>query len=661
MVSRDLLGLLDGPDPGAPLAQRHVWLIDLIAWIRGNEQSVDASLARLRLLLDAAAGREDFRQRLQAWWRQLVDTVDATTLLADYGFAPRTAFLSELGERLRHRLLPSTPETTDAAELFALVFSNRFDGQWLAAMDEDTVNRLTALVSPDAQRTRWDDVLVDAITYCIGQIGAAGFAPEIRSRIGDAFRTSRPFHRVGDCWTTLREALAAHGPQAPQTELAAQALRQQMDACRHAASSVYGHLDDNGISVGLVFRLRQLRERLIRVRELLDALLSPRPAVHAARLLARLVAVGEERRSIRALISSNSSLLAAKVVQRSAETGEHYITRNRAQYRQMLLAASGGGALMSITTLMKFAIVGLGLSAFWGGFFAGVNYAMSFVLIQLLHFTVATKQPAMTAPAMAAKLRDLGSPQAVESFVDEVTHLVRSQVAAVIGNLALVVPCVIVLTLLLGPGLGHPPLTARDVEHVWHALTVLGPTVLFAGFTGVLLFASSIIAGWAENWFVLHRLDSAMRYHPRLNAVLGPQRAQRWAQWLRQHVSGLAANVSLGFMLGLVPAFASFFGLGLDVRHVTLSTGQITAAAVSEGWTVLGDSRFWWCVAAIPLTAMLNVGVSFWCAFRLALRAHSVGDVDRQRIRQAVRARWVSQPLSFFLPAREPAAPSPLV
>ena len=40
------------------------------------------------------------------WWQTFTGTVDASTLLADFGFASRTAFLSELGERLRHKLLP---------------------------------------------------------------------------------------------------------------------------------------------------------------------------------------------------------------------------------------------------------------------------------------------------------------------------------------------------------------------------------------------------------------------------------------------------------------------------------------------------------------------------------------------------------------------------
>jgi site-specific recombinase len=45
----------------------------------------------------------------------------------------------------------------------------------------------------------------------------------------------------------------------------------------------------------------------------------------------------------------------------------------------------------------------------------------------------------------------------------------------------------------------------------------------------VLLFASSLIAGWAENWFVFHRLDSAIAWNPRIVARLGAARAQRWA------------------------------------------------------------------------------------------------------------------------------------
>ena len=48
----------------------------------------------------------------------------------------------------------------------------------------------------------------------------------------------------------------------------------------------------------------------------------------------------------------------------------------------------------------------------------------------------------------------------------------------------------------------------------------------------------------------------------------------------------------------------------------------------------------------------LNVIVSFYLAFHLALRAHNVARVDRRRIYRALRARWRHAPLSFFAPTR---------
>jgi site-specific recombinase len=256
----------------------------------------------------------------------------------------------------------------------------------------------------------------------------------------------------------------------------------------------------------------------------------------------------------------------------------------------------------------------------------------------------------MTAPAMAAKLKDLGDPNAVNGFVDEVCHLVRSQFAAVMGNLALVVPCVLLLSGMYRLIFGHFVMDAQHATHLLDSLNLIGPSTLFAALTGVLLFASSIVAGWVENWFVLHRLDSALRYNPRITALLGVPRADRWAHFMRGNISGLAANISLGLMLGLLPAFATFFGLGLEVRHVTLSAGQLALACASLGLESLKMPAFWWAVAAVPVIGIFNVSVSFYFAFRLALRAHNVSGVDRARIRSAIWARVGSAPLSFVWP-----------
>ncbi|MDB5947426.1 MAG: putative rane protein [Ramlibacter sp.] len=652
----DLNQVLDTLDARAPLAERHLWFIRLLDWMRGPRGSpAQAAASRVHLFLDAMDARPQLQERVREWWQVLAETVDATALLADFGFAPRMAFISEFNERLRQKVLPATPETTDSAELFSLAMPRPDDAAWISALDAETLERLAALIttsSPVTGLTLWQHELLEAINYCASQIRATGFAAELRQRMSAPAREMQPFHDLPADVEGFRAAFVATPREPVALEAAAARLRERLESCRQAAASVYPHLNEHGISVGLVFLLRQLRERVLRIRELMDCLISANPPASASRLVSRLVAMGHERRSLRALFAANSSLLAAKVTERSAETGEHYITRTPGEYRQMLWKAAGGGVATAVTTFLKFALATLGLAAFWGGFWAGVMYAASFVFIQLMHWTLATKQPAMTAPAMAAKLKDLTAPEAVEEFIDEVANLMRSQVAAVLGNVGAVAPCVLLLSAGIQFATGAPMISQVDADHVFASLHLLNPlTLIFAAFTGVLLFASSLVAGWTENWFVLHRLDSAMRYNPRITALLGTARAARWADFMRRNVSGFASNISLGMMLGLLPPVLDFFGIGLQARHVTLSTGQLAAAAAAYGPQALRMPELWWCVAAIPLIGMLNLGVSFYFAFRMALRAHSVGGADRLRIRQSILARLRRRPASFVLPA----------
>ena len=655
--SYDLPALLAELDPHAELAERHLWLIHVLHWMRSAAPSIEVAMAKAESFVAAFEADEALRLRLQLWWQRFSATVDITTLLADFGFAPRTAMVTELTERLRLKLLPGTPETIDAAELFSIALPHEFDARWLTALPEPLLQRLTALLVPEEAQQGigfWRHALLGAITYCAGQILANGFSPELRLRMSEEAREEQPFHALIHDVESFRIEFV-HGVRTPERlEQAEQRLRERLDACRAAIGTVYQHFAAEGISVGLVFRLRQVRTRIVRVRQLLACLTSEHPEQEAARLLAGFVSVGRDRRSLRHLWATNSSLLAAKVTERSAETGEHYISHNRSEYLQMVRRAAGGGLLMSVTTLLKFGLAALAFSAFWGGFWAGVNYSISFVLIQLLHWTVATKQPAMTAPAMAAKLKDMQSSEdathTLEAFVDEVANLVRTQVAAILGNVLVVFPAALILSLLWWQMFGATPLDAEHAQSTLDSLHVLGPSALFAAYTGVLLFASSLIAGWVENWFVLRRLDSAIRYNPRFTRWLGKGRAKRWGDFWRANISGFAANISLGMMLGLTPAIAAFFGLGLEVRHVTLSSGQLGVASATFGLGVLALPAFWWALALLPLNGALNVIVSFYLAFRMALRAHNINGVERSRIYAAIRQRLHSKPSSFFLP-----------
>jgi len=678
----DLTALLNAADPKASRAERHLWLVRLLEWLRrapvdAEERVTPTPVLRLKHLLGVLDRNAEHQQRVAALLHRFWREVDSAALLADFGFAPRMDLWGELGRRVRARVLPMTPDTSDLGELFALLFPGADDAQWLRALDDTTLERLRPYVEapkeagavvqvepaepdarPDARRD-WRLPFLDAIMFLASAVRAAGFSPALRPRMSPELLADRPFRQLAQVAEQVRAHAEASSPaEADDSALLreAQYLRALLDVCRSAADSVHEHLETHGVSVDVVFEVDQLRERTHRIELLLTCVISPAPARDVLNLIVELVETAEARRSVRALLSRHYSLLARKVAERSAETGEHYITRDRAEYRHMLLAALGGGLVLAGTTLLKFLIAALALSAFWGGFWAGVNYAASFVLVQLMHFTVATKQPAMTAPAMAEKLGDVASDEAVEGFVDEVSHLIRSQAAGIFGNLCAVAPTVLAVQLVWQSAFGAPLVGHKEAVHVLESLTLLGPTALFAAFTGVLLFASSIIGGWVENWFVWHRLDSAIAWNPRIVARLGAARARRWGAYWRAHISGFASNISLGFMLGVVPVVALFFGLPIEVRHVTLSTGQLAAALGAEGFAVLHQSAFWWCVAAIPFTAALNLGVSFVLAFRVALRSRGIRLADRSRIYRAVRSRLWRRPLSFVLPPRETRA-----
>ncbi|MEP7297410.1 MAG: recombinase, partial [Burkholderiales bacterium] len=102
----DLTALLNAADPKAGLAERHLWLIRLLEWLRhapveGDERATPTPVLRLKHLLGVLDRHPEHQARvaesLQRFWTE----VDNAALLADFGFAPRMDLWGELGRRVR--------------------------------------------------------------------------------------------------------------------------------------------------------------------------------------------------------------------------------------------------------------------------------------------------------------------------------------------------------------------------------------------------------------------------------------------------------------------------------------------------------------------------------------------------------------------------------
>jgi site-specific recombinase len=353
---------------------------------------------------------------------------------------------------------------------------------------------------------------------------------------------------------------------------------------------------------------------------------------------------------LRALAYTNLHLLARKLVDRAGKTGEHYIALTRRQYWQMFGSAAGGGLITLGTASLKARIAGLHLAPFLEGLLAGTNYSLSFIIIQLCGFTLATKQPSMTAATLAESIREGAGGERMAQLVTQVAQIARSQLCAAFGNVGTVALAAIAFDLLYRWQVGHSFLTPEKADSVLRSLHPFeSGTIWYAAVTGIILWLSSMAGGWMENFCVYRRLPQAIAEH-RLGAVFGRRFMERLSSFFARNVSGFGGGLALGMMLGMTPVLGAFFGLPLDVRHVTLSSGTLAVALASLDFVTPRAALP--AVAGIAIIFVLNLTVSFLCALTVALRAKEVPRRDRWALLAAILRHFLRRPHDFILPPR---------
>ncbi|WP_322071651.1 site-specific recombinase [Paraburkholderia bannensis] len=695
-AGQQLDALLASADADAPYAERSDWLIELAHWIhrRGKldadqpgaaapsddaPQRTPPEHVRVRYLLHVLDRNPAWKANVGAMVRKLLRESDSISLLCDAGMPVHSGLLGAMVERLQAQLIPPAPNRRDLAALVTLMFPAAYDPEWIASLPADLLKRLQALIAEPAPAPAPSHAVaqgVDAVEPASAataklpgdfsldlltalhnltcQISSTGLSPTVRSRLsGDDARVAiekLPFFRLTRALLAVENARDAGEPARLLQEVSW--LRLLLDDCRRATDDVFAHLYRHGVRVDTVFQVERMRMRIVRAERLLDAWMAADDASTQAHLVADLVRANQRSQSVSHLVRSNFALLSRKVVELSADTGEHYIARDRAEYLTMLRMAAGGGLVTAVTVYVKFGVTGAHLPSMIEGVFAGINYALSFLVMHFCHFSLATKQPAMTAPTLARELDGANEAAGRVRFVSSVVALIRTQAAAVLGNVLLVFPVCLAIQLVCG-WLFHVNLISPAKAHATlQSFSLLGPTPFYAALTGVLLWASSLFAGWADNWFVLHRVEDALAWNRRLRMTLGASGAARLARFCRVNAAGVWGNLVLGMMLGLVPAIVSAVAFHFEVRHVTLSAGSIGVAMGVLGTGTLGSGELWWAVAGVASMAVLNVTVSFALALQMALRSRGLARRDVRPLMRAFWRRVRRHPIALFWPIR---------
>jgi len=594
------------------------------------------ALARLEMLVVTLERIPVARTRFQATLHAVLSQMRGIKLFGEVGLPNDRGLWAETTDRLARRFLPEAPAPHELWMLANKVVRKLEDLRWLGPAADGLLHRLA-----EAGGDAWDPLrlsIMDAISLLTTRIAAIGMSEAFRSR---AFETG------------VRESPLFHLMRAKPAEMPVliEASRKHLDHVRNA-------LEETGVSIDVVYSIDSIERGLSRIELLLPFVNAADDLEPTYEIRAVIAAVGRGLvggRSFSQLMADNLRLLARKVIERAGRTGEHYVTSSRSEYFKMMTSAMGGGLLTLGTAVLKFLVKWGEFSPFLDGLLSSVVYAGSFVIMQLLGFTLATKQPSMTAAALAGTIRERSGPGRLDELVPLIARIARSQFAAAVGNVSAVIFASLVFDFLYVQATGHSFLDeATSIKTVksFDPNPFQSGTIFFGFLTGVLLWTSSLFAGWFENWIVYRRLPEAIRHH-RWGKRFGAARMDRWARFLEQQAAGFGGSVALGVLLAFVPIFGKFFGLPLDVRHITLSTGSLTLSTQSAGVETLGTSTFAWACVGIGVIGILNFGVSFTLALIVALRARDVPRGERAALPGAVFRRFLRKPLEFFYPPKD--------
>ncbi|HET6215684.1 MAG TPA: hypothetical protein VFE27_01620 [Acidobacteriaceae bacterium] len=635
-------------------------------WTGSSERSFNVRLVCwIRMLEHDDLLRIDFQETFQSMLSQL----DSVALLAEAGLPRHHAVFSEGLRRLFNRLLPSAMAVTDSSRLMIALFAHSRDVERFLDLPQPLFDRLSMLLTPPAtgggprSSPRFQSDLRQALCLIATRTAGRGVTAAMRERGGRVEVQNSPFYQLIFATQKLAESRDAT-TAAPRFEV----WKAAISSCRKELGQVRLGMETTGVSADLVLDLRSIELALMRMHGLARILsfgAVPVPGVDpstaARNLLNQLIEGRLEDKRVSALLKQNLNLLARKTVERTGRSGEHYIAHSRKEYWQMWLAAIGGGLLTVLTAAFKMRIVEHSYPLFVEGFLSGTNYAISFILLQVFGLVLATKQPSATAATFAGIVRTNPGNASWSKISDFTARITRTQLAAAIGNVAAVCIGAVALERLWRVMFAEHYLPVESARHVYEALHPFASgTIIYAAGTGVILWLAALIGGWCENFAVFHRLTEAVSQHP-FGLRIGQNRMTRMAAWIELNLAGWSTSIALGYLLGFVPVVARFFGIPFDVRHVTLSTGTLALAAARFGTSSFGHGWFYYAMAGIGVTFVLNLGVSFAISAFVALRAYDVGPREQLLLVRYLFRQMVRSPLRFVLPMERDTPPGSIL
>jgi site-specific recombinase len=645
----------------ANAAPREVSLFcELIAAIRpARIDDNDYASMQIRSLILVLQHDSEKKRALRDYFVQVISSRKLLHLLTDSGIPLRKGVWAAAWHRLVSKILPPLTNDEYVKDIFRQVFCHSQDYLWVTGVADDLWNELIVVLgfrisNPRAVYAALTRETLSAIQVLSYRITAIGFESELVRNYPAIERFESPFLRQNDAINEYIESYTAWLLDKKCVREDGLHIDVLLTQCEEVLVKIRRTAAKQGVSVSLTRMLLRLTQSIARLRCLLD-LLDARPIADVVplgvSLFKELVEADNRRYNLGDLIKSNTELLSLQMTERAGLSGEHYVSNNRGEWLAMMRSAMGGGWIVGFMAMLKILMSKLALAPFGFAFLYSLNYSIGFIAIHVLHFTVATKQPAMTAAVIAGAIDE--GPNKLEELVELIVRVLRSQFIAIVGNLALAMPTAYAIAWTWYGISGSHLVNPEKIDHLLHDIDPFASLALpHAAVAGVCLFLSGLVSGYYDNKSSYANIPARLRQLKWLKELLGEARLLKVTTYIGNNLGALAGNFFFGVALGSIGQFGEFFGLPIDIRHIAFSSANFAFSLVGldhqMSWQLATTS-----LVGILLIGLVNLAVSFSLALFVALRSRRLNFGQGRRLSVLLWHRFVSGPSDFFFPPKE--------
>ncbi|MBA3680304.1 MAG: hypothetical protein H0W73_03815 [Bacteroidetes bacterium] len=583
---------------------------------------------QLTQLLKRQKNNTELQIELKKFTTLFLEQAFFVNAFTDYGINSSQGFFSELIKRIKYKFFPPVTNKTEVGNFLSFLLEDRKNSEWINKIDANNWSLIFSffILTNSFYQKNINSQIKNALVILSHRLVTLGVDPYIVQKLPEADDTHSPFFELNRSINEFVET----DENKTEVEKHSTVVLIELRRCEQIFKTLVSKKDEMGTSLHLTFLIKRAEQHIKRIRTLILIFSQDRAVKHVAskELSLTLLKANYDKYSVTSFIKTNTGLLAYRIMSHTSEKGEHYIGFSRNENKKLFRSAMGGGLIVVFLVFIKHYIHELGLSLFFEGLLFGLNYGLGFVLMHFLHFTLATKQPAMTASYIAA---NIGENNASATVAPVLKQIIRSQFISLAGNLIIVLPVSFLIALLLKYFYAYQFFdyeTASKQLESNHPLLSL--SLFYAALTGVFLTLAGIITGYYDNKVVFSDFAERIKKHPRWVQKYSQSFLSKAGAFVEKSLGAIIGSMFLGIILGAAGNLGTFFGLPFDIRHVTVSSGNFGIAVGSMyvyHWAELTTV-----FVGVLLIGIINIFSSFLFSFTIACVSRNISASESIKI-----------------------------